>query len=94
MAAGHNSFEDVPWINTLVDYTVRVLAQDRVRVIGVCFGHQIVARAMDVEVGRNDQGWEAAVNEVQLTAKGREIFGKDTLVSSHTFQKKTTFAAS
>ncbi|ETN42235.1 uncharacterized protein HMPREF1541_04176 [Cyphellophora europaea CBS 101466] len=70
----HDSFADNPWTNTLVEYTAKVLAQDRVRVIGVCFGHQIVARAMGVEVGRNDGGWEAAVTEVQLTAKGKEIF--------------------
>ena len=33
-------------------------------------------------MGRNEQGWEAAVNEVQLTSKGKELFGgKDVLVS-------------
>lgn len=77
---GHNSFDDIPWINTLVEFTAKVLAQDRVRVIGVCFGHQIVGRAMHVKVGRNDDGWETAVNEVQLTTKGKEIFQSETLV--------------
>ena len=58
-----------------------MLAQDRVRMIGVCFGHQIIARAMGVTVGRNDDGWESAVNEVQLTAKGKELFQKEKIVS-------------
>ena len=79
---GHNSFEDSPWIKTLVEYTAKVLAQDRVRIIGVCFGHQIVGRAMGVKVGRNPDGWETAVYDVDLTPKGKEIFQKDSLVRS------------
>jgi GMP synthase-like glutamine amidotransferase len=77
---GHNSFDDTPWIKTLVDYTAKVHSQDHVRIIGVCFGHQIVGRAMGVKVGRNEDGWESSVSRVNLTAKGQEIFRQDTLV--------------
>jgi GMP synthase-like glutamine amidotransferase len=78
----HNSFDNDEWINTLVEYVRRALAHDRVRVIGVCFGHQIVARAMGVLVGRSDEGWEVSVTETRLTATGRELFGgRETLVS-------------
>jgi GMP synthase-like glutamine amidotransferase len=82
MEAGHDSFTNPPWILKLVEFTQKVLAQDRVRIIGVCFGHQIVGRAMGVEVGRNKDGWEAAVNDVELTEKGKEVFGVEVLVSS------------
>ena len=77
----HNSFDDSRWILKLIEFTKKVLAQDRVRVIGVCFGHQIVGRAMGVKVGRNPDGWEAAVYEMSLTPRGKEIFEKDMLVS-------------
>lgn len=70
----HDSFADTPWINKLVEYTAHALESKRVRIIGVCFGHQIVARALGVKVGRNPDGWEAAVNDVQLTQKGKELF--------------------
>jgi GMP synthase-like glutamine amidotransferase len=76
----HDSFADNPWTNTLVAFVEKVLADDRVRTIGVCYGHQIVARALGMKVGRNDDGWEAAVTNVELSAKGKELFGKDTLV--------------
>jgi GMP synthase-like glutamine amidotransferase len=76
----YNSFDNTPWILKLVEFTQRVLAQNRVRVIGVCFGHQIVGRAMGVEVGRSPTGWEAAVTAVHLTQRGQEIFGKPALV--------------
>jgi GMP synthase-like glutamine amidotransferase len=78
--ARHNSFDDDPWIVRLVDFVKQLLAQDRVRIIGVCFGHQIIGRALGVEVGRSRNGWEISVVDVDLTEKGREIFGKDKLV--------------
>jgi len=39
-----------------------------------------VARALGVKVGRNADGWEAAVNGVDLTPKGKELFRLDKLV--------------
>lgn len=77
----HNSFDDVPWINKLVAFTQTVLAQHRVRLIGICFGHQIVGRAMGARVGRSERSWEISVSEMALTPKGVEIFGKERLVS-------------
>lgn len=75
----YNSFEDVPWINTLADFTAKILKQHRIRTIGVCFGHQIVGRAMGAKVGRSADGWEAGVNDVNLSDKGKQIFGKEKL---------------
>lgn len=64
-----------------MEFTKKVLAQNRVRLIGVCFGHQIIGRALDVKVDRSDRGWEISVTPVQLTPKGKELFGIDELVS-------------
>lgn len=71
----HNSFDDEIWILKLVEFTKKVLAQDRVRLIGVCFGHQIIGRALEQKVGRSDRGWEVSVTPMELTEKGRELFG-------------------
>jgi GMP synthase-like glutamine amidotransferase len=78
----HNSFDNDPWIVKLVEFTAEVLKQRRVRIIGVCFGHQIVGRAMGVKLGRNENGWEASVVAIDLTKKGQEIFGQNSLVGS------------
>jgi hypothetical protein len=64
-----------------VEFTKKVLAQDRVRLIGVCFGHQIIGRALEQKVGRSDRGWEVSVTPMELTAKGKELFGVEELVS-------------
>lgn len=76
----HNSFDNDLWILKLVEFCKGVLEQRRVRLIGVCFGHQILGRALGSEVGRSEKGWEISVTPIELTAKGQEIFGKDTIV--------------
>lgn len=75
-----NSFDNDPWILKLVEFTKEVLAQTRVRIVGVCFGHQIVGRAMGVKVDRSEGGWETSVTAIDLTKKGQEIFGRPALV--------------
>nr|POE71963.1 putative glutamine amidotransferase-like protein c13c5.04 [Quercus suber] len=74
-----NSFDNDPWILRLVAFTERVLAQERVRLIGVCFGHQIIGRAMKTKVDRSNRGWEISVVPVTLTAKGKELFRREDL---------------
>ncbi|KXJ88174.1 glutamine amidotransferase class-I [Microdochium bolleyi] len=75
----HNSFDAEPWIEHLVQYTRRILEGGRVKVIGVCFGHQIVGRALGAQVGRNDRGWEISVVPLELNEEGKKVFGRDTL---------------
>ena len=50
----------------------------------MCYGHQIVGRALGAKVGRSDKGWEVSVVDVELTAKGKELFGLEELVRSFT----------
>ena len=79
---GFNAFDDDPWVVRLVEFTKKALQHPHVRVIGVCFGHQIVGRALGVKVAKNKTGlWEASVCQVRQTGKGKELFGgKDVLV--------------
>lgn len=79
---GFNAFDDDPWVVRLVEYVREILQQRRVRIIGVCYGHQIVGRALGAKVARSDGGaWEVSVCQVIQTAKGKELFGgKDALV--------------
>ncbi|KAK0641321.1 class I glutamine amidotransferase-like protein [Cercophora newfieldiana] len=71
----HSAFENDEWITTLVDFTRKAIAHPRVRIVGVCFGHQIVSRALGVPVQRAEAGWEVSVTETQLTPAGQDLFG-------------------
>jgi anthranilate/para-aminobenzoate synthase component II len=79
----HTAFDDDPWILKLVEYARQAIETGRIRVVGVCFGHQIIGRAMGARVGKSDKGWEVAVTDVDLTDKGKAIFQLEKMVSLH-----------
>jgi GMP synthase-like glutamine amidotransferase len=58
----------------------RALKTPHIRTLGICFGHQIVARTLGMPVTRNPAGWEIAVCPVELTSVGKSIFGVEQLV--------------
>ncbi|KAG6877343.1 hypothetical protein C0993_008480, partial [Termitomyces sp. T159_Od127] len=77
-----NAFDDIEWINTLVAFTARVVHDHpTLKLIGICFGHQIIARALGGSCVRNDR-WEIGPTSLDLTPLGKSLFSVDTLVRS------------
>jgi GMP synthase (glutamine-hydrolysing) len=62
--------EDAPWMLQLGDDLLRVAARGT-QVLGVCFGHQLLARAAGGAVVQNPRGREIGTVRVQLTEAGR-----------------------
>jgi GMP synthase-like glutamine amidotransferase len=52
------------------------------KIIGICFGHQIVAQALGGKVDPNEKGWEIAVRQITVAQGSEKIFplGNSTLV--------------
>jgi GMP synthase-like glutamine amidotransferase len=77
-----SAYEDEPWILRLIDY-VRYLIEKvpTCRLVGICFGHQIICRALGGRVVRNVRGWELGWTEITLSTLGKKILGteRDTL---------------
>ncbi|KAJ7595954.1 class I glutamine amidotransferase-like protein [Mycena floridula] len=74
-----SAYDDIPWIKKLVKY-VAWLAENKphIKIIGICFGHQIVAEALGGSCVPNNQ-WEIGPTPLELTILGKEIFGVDEL---------------
>lgn len=64
----------------MTEYIRDVVQSHKKPVVGICFGHQILARALQKRVGRGD-GWEISSSEICLTDAGKELFNQDKLVS-------------
>jgi GMP synthase-like glutamine amidotransferase len=56
------------WIVRLEDFAREAAARDK-RVIGSCFGHQLLAKAFGGEVGPNEHGWLVGNFEVRITRR-------------------------
>jgi GMP synthase-like glutamine amidotransferase len=59
-------YDDLPWIPPLVDW-LRA-ARGRTRLVGICFGHQIMAHAFGGRVEKSDKGWGIGLHRYQITA--------------------------
>lgn len=63
----HDAYADDLWILRLC-LLVRALHGMRKRVLGVCFGHQLICRALGGRVAKARGGWDVGVTEVAIIA--------------------------
>lgn len=61
----HGAYEDHPWIPPLEQF-IRDSYAARVPMIGVCFGHQIIAQAMGGKVEKFSGGWSVGPVDYQI----------------------------
>ncbi|KIP04084.1 hypothetical protein PHLGIDRAFT_129743 [Phlebiopsis gigantea 11061_1 CR5-6] len=75
-----SAYENLEWINKLVSYMASVIeAKPQIKILGICFGHQIVARALGKDCVPNGGRWEVGITPMELTETGRKILGADQL---------------
>jgi GMP synthase-like glutamine amidotransferase len=55
-------YEDKAWIHELSDF-VRELHRRRKRLVGICFGHQMVAHALGGKTEKSEKGWGVGAHE-------------------------------
>ncbi|KAL7822802.1 class I glutamine amidotransferase-like protein [Trichoderma gracile] len=73
------AFHNDPWIVSLVDFVKHALESPDKQVFGICFGHQVIGRALGADVNRNPRGWEISVEGVHLNEQGQKFLGVPSL---------------
>ncbi|MGL6310151.1 glutamine amidotransferase-related protein [Aeromonas veronii] len=57
----HDAYSDIPWIQALRAW-IRQAHDADVKLVGVCFGHQVIAQALGGEVVKSTKGWGLGVS--------------------------------
>lgn len=61
----HGAYEDLPWIPPLEDL-IREIAANGQPLVGVCFGHQIIAQALGGRVEKVARGWSVGAQDYDI----------------------------
>jgi GMP synthase-like glutamine amidotransferase len=56
-------YEPLPWIEPLSEF---IRAADQAKVVGVCFGHQVMAEALGGHVEKSDKRWGAGLHRYDV----------------------------
>ena len=59
-------YESDPWIKELGDYIVRI-HEKNIPMVGICFGHQIIAHVLGGYAAKNPSGWELGATSFNIT---------------------------
>lgn len=64
----HGVYDGLPWIEPLKAF-LRLCVAEHVPVVGICFGHQILAEALGGKVVKSDRGWGLGVQDYDFVAR-------------------------
>ena len=62
-----SSYDQEPWIQQLEEFIQRCHTKKK-KVLGICFGHQIIAQALGGEVEKSSKGWGVGVKTATLVS--------------------------
>lgn len=75
-------YDPLPWIEPLQEF---IRSADGAKMVGICFGHQIMAEALGGHVEKSDKGWGAGLHRytVVRSEPGIDTTGTIAIPASH-----------
>ncbi len=61
----HGAYDDLPWIPKLEDFIRDAFARS-VPLVGICFGHQVIAQALGGRVEKFSNGWSVGLTDYEI----------------------------
>jgi len=62
----HGAYEKLDWILEL-EHFIRDVYRTAIPLVGICFGHQVIAQALGGEVVKSDKGWGIGLHRYEIT---------------------------
>jgi len=84
----YSVYDKIAWISKLKRF-VKLLIDDNKPILGICFGHQLLASCLGAEIKKNPKGWELGSYKISLYDEGKKhlllknIFDKEIVYESH-----------
>ena len=69
MGSRYSAYDNMAWIDSLQSNILKAIKLE-IPILGICFGHQILCKALGANVANNPAGWEIGSSEVFLSDKG------------------------
>jgi GMP synthase-like glutamine amidotransferase len=82
----HGAYERLDWMLELEDF-IRVLYRESIPLVGICFGHQIIAQALGGEVIKSDKGWSIGIQSYDIDQPQEWMNGMPQQVRIYAFHQ-------
>jgi len=82
----HGVYDRLDWMPPLEDF-IRQLAAAQVPLVGVCFGHQIIASALGGEVVKSERGWGVGLHRYQVDRRYAWMHGGEEQAALYAFHQ-------
>ena len=78
-------YDKVDWINSLERFIGKLFSSNK-KIVGICFGHQIIAQSLGGKVEKSQNGWQIGIrtaHSVATPSEKQNNLGQFNLIYSH-----------
>lgn len=88
----HGVYDPLPWMSPLKGF-LQAARSARVPIVGICFGHQILAEAFGGRAEKSDRGWACGVHAYAAQTKPTWMADADPQIQMHAMHQDQVTAA-